>query len=166
MALGDLRIELRPETGDDGEFLARLYRDARAEEMAQWGWPPEQQALFLNMQFEAQRRGFRQSFPKAAGRIVRVGDADAGRMLVAEETLEIHLVDIALLQEYRGRGVGTELLTGLQRECERRGLPLRLQVLVVNPARRLYRRMGFDEVSADSMYVRMEWRPSLSSEGI
>jgi ribosomal protein S18 acetylase RimI-like enzyme len=143
----DLPIELRPESEDDREFLARLYRDTRAEEMAQWGWPPEQQALFLNMQFEAQRRGFRQSFPNAAGRIVRVGDADAGRMLVAEETLEMHLVDIALLTEYRNRGVGTELLTGLQRECERRRLPLRLQVFAVNPARQLYRRLGFNETS-------------------
>lgn len=164
--MGDLRIELRPETEEDAEFLARLYRETRAAEVAQWGWPPEQQALFLKMQFEAQRRGLRQSYPDAAGRIIRVGNADAGRMLVAEKPDEIHLVDIALLEAYRNRGVGTELLIGLQGDCERRKVPLRLQVLVGNSARRLYLRLGFVETSADAMYVRMEWRPALASEGI
>ena len=164
--MGDSRLNLRPETEEDGEFLARLYRDARRMEVAQWGWPPEQQALFLAMQFEAQRRAFRQISPDAVGQIVCIADADAGRILVAEETTGMHLIDIALLEEYRNRGVGTALLSGLQRKCELRKIALRLQVLAVNPARRLYRRLGFEEVGGDSMYVRMEWRPAPSPEGL
>src|SRR5882762_8548929 len=155
--MGDLRVELRAEEEGDGEFLARLYRDTRQSEVAQWGWPPEQESLFLKMQFEAQRRAFRQNFPAAAGQIVCIADAAAGRILVAEEPAGMHLIDIALLEEYRNRGVGTELISRLQRECERRKIAMRLQVLAVNPARQFYHRLGFEEASRDSVYVQMEW---------
>jgi ribosomal protein S18 acetylase RimI-like enzyme len=162
--MGDLRVELRPEAEGDGEFLSRLYLDTRRQEVAQWGWPPEQESLFLKMQFEAQRRAFRQNFPDALGQIVCIADAAAGRILVAEETAGMHLIDIALLEEYRNRGVGTELLSGLLRECGLRKMAMRLEVLAVNPARRLYQRLGFEEASRDSMYVQMEWHAAPSPE--
>jgi len=168
--MGNLTIEMRPETGADREFLARLYRDTRRREVAAWGWPPEQQAIFLDMQFEAQRRNYLQVFPNAEGRIVRIaGEQDAGRILLAEDAAGVHLIDIALLEAYRNRGMGRELLTQLQADCRERGVALRLQVLAANPARRLYLRMGFAEESAEAgshaMYLRMVWHPAASPEG-
>lgn len=161
----DLRIELRPEAEGDAAFLARLYCDTRRHEVAAWGWPPAQEELFLTMQFEAQRRGYRQTYPNAVGRIVRVVETDAGRLLVNEESSSIHLIDIALLEEYRNRGIGTQLLNELQRECDLRQMALRLHVLAVSPARRLYRRMGLEEVGADEIYIQMERSPKPASGG-
>lgn len=40
-----------------------------------------------------------------------------------------------------------------------RGLPVRLSVLVNNPARRLYERLGFRVSSIEHPRVKMEWRP-------
>ena len=161
----DLRIELRPEAEGDVAFLARLYRDTRRREVSAWGWAPEQEDTFLAMQFEAQRRGYRQMYPNALGRIVRVAETDAGRLLVNEENSAIHLIDIALLGEYRNRGIGSYLLTELQRECDLRQMALRLHVLAASPARRLYRRLGFEETGADEIYVQMERSPKLAYEG-
>jgi ribosomal protein S18 acetylase RimI-like enzyme len=161
----DLQIDLRPETEGDLEFLAALYRDTRRHEVAGWGWPSDQQALFLNMQFEAQRRGYRQMYPDAMGRLVYVQGTRAGRMLVNEEHAVMHLIDIALLEEYRNRGLGTHLLTELQRECDLRKLALELRVLAVSPARRLYRRLGFEEVNLDEIYIQMERSPMPAFEG-
>lgn len=152
----DLRIELRPEAEGDVAFLANLYRDTRRREVAAWGWPPQQAAVFLNMQFEAQRRGYRQMYPNATGRIIQLAEIDAGRLLVNEDSSAMHLIDIALLEGYRNRGIGTHLLNELQRECDLRQATLRLHVLAANPARRLYRRLGFEELSADEVYVQME----------
>ena len=161
----DLRIELRPEAEGDVAFLANLYRDTRRREVAAWGWPPQQEAVFLNMQFEAQRQGYRQMYPNATGRIIRVAEIDVGRLLVNEDSSAMHLIDIALVEEYRNRGIGTQLLNELQRECDLRQMALRLHVLAANPARRFYRRLGFKEVSADEIYVRMERSPKPASEG-
>lgn len=162
----DLRLTLRPEAEGDLAFLANLYRDTRRHEVAAWGWPPAQEELFLTMQFEAQRRGYRQMYPNAMGRIVAVAETDAGRLLVNEESSAMRLIDIALLEEFRNRGIGTHLLTELQQECDSRQVALRLHVLAASPARRLYRRMGFEEVGADEIYVQMERCPKPASEGV
>jgi len=83
-----------------------------------------------------------------------------GRMLVGQVPSETRLIDIALLEEHRNRGIGAELLRQLLQKCETKSRPARLRVLQGNPAIRLYRRMGFLQSSTDPMYAQMEWIPS------
>ncbi len=159
-------ITLRDAVPEDAEFLARLYCDVRSQETGAWGWPPEQQELFLRMQFDAQWRSYRAGFPDATDRIICLGTAAIGRILTAQNPTTTRLIDIALLGVYRNRGIGTTLLRQLLQECERQGSALRLQVLQGNPAIRLYQRLGFVQASADPMYAQMEWTaPSRLLEG-
>jgi ribosomal protein S18 acetylase RimI-like enzyme len=155
--MSESQITLRDAGPEDIQFLAQLYRDTRRSEVNAWGWPQEQQELFLKMQFDAQRRSHQATFPDATDRIICVGDVAVGRMLVGYETEGMRLVDIALLEEYRNQGVGTQLIGQLMQDCEEQDRILRLQVLQGNPAIRLYRRAGFVQSSADQMYVQMEW---------
>lgn len=150
-------ITLRDAVPEDAEFLARLYCDVRSQETGAWGWPPEQQELFLRMQFDAQCRSYRAGFPDATDRIICLDTAAIGRILIARNATTTHLIDIALLGLHRNRGIGTMLLHQLLQECERQGHALRLQVLQGNRAIRLYQRLGFVQASADLMYVQMEW---------
>lgn len=150
---------LRDATFEDRQFLARLYGDTRRHEVSAWGWPLDRQEMFLNMQFEAQYRSYREVFPAATDSIVLVNDSPAGRLLVDRGQVAIHLIDIALLEEHRNSGIGERLLRRLLRECEVRSCALRLQVLQANRAIGLYRRLGFTQSSADAMYVQMEWLP-------
>jgi ribosomal protein S18 acetylase RimI-like enzyme len=154
------QVTLRNSTAEDAEFLARLYSDARRQEVSAWGWPPEQQELFLRMQFDAQSGSYRTAFPDAIDRIVCFEDTAVGRMLVGLEPGGMRLIDIALLEEHRNRGIGTTLIRQLLQECETQGRSLRLHVLQGNPAIHLYRRLGFVQSCADPMYVQMEWTPS------
>ena len=48
-----------------------------------------------------------------------------------------------MLPAYQGRGIGTALIMALVTEANQQRVPLTLQVLKVNPARRLYERLGF-----------------------
>lgn len=157
-------ITLRDAAPEDMPFLARLYSDTRCQEVSAWGWPPSQQELFLQMQFDAQHRSYRSSFPDAADRIIYVEDAPAGRLLVDRETTACLLVDIALLAAHRNHGIGTLLLRDLQEECRTRDRVLRLQVLRGNPAIRLYERLGFRQTGADPVYIQMEWADSSRAE--
>jgi ribosomal protein S18 acetylase RimI-like enzyme len=149
-------IALREATAEDLSFLARLYRDTR-QDVEGWGWPQEQQEWFLRMQFDARQRSYAAAFPHAKDRIVYVEDTPAGRILVDHEPAGLHLIDIALLREFRNRGVGGELIGGLQKECAQEGWTLRLQVAADNPAIRLYRQLGFAETGADALYMQMIW---------
>lgn len=62
-------------------------------------------------------------------------------------------LSIAVIPEYRDRGVGTKLLTRLLKEAEGRWESISLSVTLDNPAVRLYRRFGFESVctSGDSL---------------
>ncbi len=71
------------------------------------------------------------------------------------------MVDISLLQSWRGRGVGTALLRQVQIQTRRSGLPMTwLHVEAHNvAAARLYERLGFKIVERGPTHWRMEWRP-------
>jgi len=158
-ALIENKVTLRNSTRDDMGFLARLYGDARRGEVAEWGWPQAQQEMFLRMQFDAQHRSYQAGFSGAEDRIVCLDGSPAGRMMVAREPEGMRLIDIALLEEYRNRGVGTLLLLQLLEECNDHGDTLRLHVRQGNPAIRLYLRLGFVQTGADEMYVQMKRSP-------
>jgi Acetyltransferases len=54
---------------------------------------------------------------------------------------------MAVLPEYRGRGIGTLLLRTLMQSLKDQGIgAVSLSVDVRNPARRLYERFGFYEI--------------------
>jgi len=67
----------------------------------------------------------------------------------------LHLVDIALLPAFQSKGIGGRVLAGLIEEAAARGLPMDLHVEAENPARRLYRRLGFEERGGDGVYLFM-----------
>jgi ribosomal protein S18 acetylase RimI-like enzyme len=75
-------------------------------------------------------------------------------------------MDIALVPEHRGTGIGTQLLRELQEEARSAGKSLTIHVERFNPAMRLYERLGFRQIEDKGVYLLMEWRaasPSLSS---
>src|SRR5215510_8568427 len=53
--------------------------------------------------------------------------------------------------EARGQGVGEKLMRTLIGEAARRGLGLCLSVRTANPARRLYERLGFQEIRGSAV---------------
>lgn len=65
-------------------------------------------------------------------------------------------LSIALLPEYRGRGVGSQLLERMFDEARQQHPALSLSVSRDNPARRLYERFGFITIntSGDSLTMR------------
>jgi ribosomal protein S18 acetylase RimI-like enzyme len=160
------QITLRNATPEDVPFLAQLYGDTRREEVSLWGWPAAQQDWFLQMQFDAQRRSYKATFPAATDRIVQLGDAAIGRMLVEETDTEARLIDIALLSKHRNHGIGSMLLNDLLQRCREIGCALHLQVRRGNPAVRLYQRLGFHQTVTHSIYVRMEWSQPLPIERV
>ena len=159
------QITLRDAAPEDMQFLGSLYCDTRRPEVSSWGWPAQQQESFLRMQFDAQYRSYKAAFPDAIDSIVCSEGDPVGRLLVRRETASVHLIDIALVEDQRNRGIGSELIRCLLRECELQGRSLRLQVLQGNPAVRLYQRLGFLQSSSDQMYVQMQWHAGNHREG-
>lgn len=152
-------VRLRPITDDDLPFLARLYASTRWEEVQQAPWSDEERAAFLHWQFEAQHKHYREHYPDCAFDVVERGGEPVGRLYVDRWEAEIRLVDVALLPEARGHGLGGALIRRLLEEGRAAGKPVSIHVEYNNPALRLYRRLGFRHVDSNGVYYLMRWEP-------
>lgn len=151
-------VALRAISPDDDELLCRVYASTRTEELSALEWTEDQKAAFLRMQFEAQHRYYRESYPSSSFDVVLVDGQPAGRLYVARWPEELRVIDVALLPEFRRRGVGTSLLRALLEEASARGLPVRIHVERFNPALVLYERLGFRVLEDRGVYLFLEWR--------
>lgn len=150
-------VTLRPATTEDETFLFELYRDSRAEEMAAWGWNEAQQHAFLSMQFRARNLSY-SAYPNIEHSIILDAERPIGRLLISRMEDEIRLVDIALLAEARGRGIGAKLTSDLLARATSEAKPVRLHVEKSNRALRLYQRQGFQIIEDTGAQFFMEWR--------
>jgi ribosomal protein S18 acetylase RimI-like enzyme len=157
-----LGVGFRPATDEDLPFLACLYASTRWEEVAQAGWPAEAQARFLVEQFELQRVHYARFRPNAERMVIEREGAPLGRLEIDATGDRLHIVDISLLPDGRGGGIGTAILTDLLRLGEGSGRVVSIFVEKYNPALRLYRRLGFAPLREEGVYDFMEWRPQAS----
>src|SRR5947207_1462310 len=151
-------FSLRPITPEDTSFLARVYASSRVEELAVTGWSEELKANFCRSQFDAQSAYYAVNYPEASFQIIERDGWPAGRLYVARWEKEIRIVDITLLPEFRGSGIGTKLLHDLQAEARSAGKPLTIHVERFNRALGLYQRLGFELVEDKGVYFLMEWK--------
>ncbi|HEX9373567.1 MAG TPA: GNAT family N-acetyltransferase [Roseiflexaceae bacterium] len=152
-------VSFRPICADDEPFLRHVYASTRLEELAPLGWSVEQQAAFLNQQFDAQHHHYQQYYTDAEFLMILLDERPIGRLYVARWPTQIALIDIALLPEYRSAGIGSRLLRALLDEAAAAGKPLRIHVEKFNPALRLYQRLGFYPIEDKGVYWYMEWSP-------
>lgn len=153
-------IALWPEAEVDKAFLAGLYAATRWGELARTGWNDAQKQAFLGQQWMLQDLHYRRHYADAERSIVTIADVAAGRLCLLRQPDEWRLVDIALLPQHCGQGVGAALIGAICRQAAAAGLPVSLHVAIANPAGRLYGRLGFRATGmADGVYCRMEWRP-------
>ena len=155
-------ITLRPMTDGDLPFVAALYASTREAELEPTGWPPEMRAAFLTQQHDAQHRHYRAAYADAEWLIVERSGEPVGRLYLALWPGEIRIVDISLVAEARGTGLGGALLEDVIAMAAIGGRKVSIHVEAHNPARRLYERLGFRLAEDKGVYLLME-RPAESA---
>lgn len=150
-------VSFRRAETEDAEFLYRVYALTRQEELALTGWTSEQIEAFLRMQFRAQDTHYRTYHPASTFDLILLDGEPAGRIYLERQPHEILLLDIALLPEQRGRGVGTRIMHDLLAEAAGANQCVRLHVEAYNPAKRLYLRLGFVKSGESGPYEEMRW---------
>jgi len=151
-------VALRPRTADDADFMRAIDRSTRIDELRAVPWSEAEKAAFLDMQFRAQTMHYDARYPAAEYLVIEVDDIPAGRLYVDRTASGINVLDIALLPQWRGRGIGGALLKAILDEARAAARTVILHVEQYNPARRLYERLGFEALGSNGVYERMEWR--------
>ncbi|MBK8304813.1 MAG: GNAT family N-acetyltransferase [Pyrinomonadaceae bacterium] len=152
-------IVVRQAAPADEKFLRDVYFSSRLDEVSAFGWNPAQQAAFLDMQFRVRQQAYKIQYPNADYSIIVFGGNDAGSLIVDRSDNGICLTDVAVLPEFRGKGIATYLIGQLQSEAAAKSKLLVLQVDKTNvAARRLYEKLNF-VVSAEGQHAdEMEWK--------
>jgi ribosomal protein S18 acetylase RimI-like enzyme len=153
----DAGLTFRRITNADLGFLARVYASTRSEELAVTRMTGEQKAAFVAMQFEAQHAHYQKYYPEADWLVTTYAGEDIGRLYIERWPTQHRIIDITMLPEYRGRGLGEKLLHDLMDEAKAAGKAVSIHVEKYNPAMRLYRRLGFEIEEDKGVYDLMRW---------
>jgi len=144
-------------TEKDKPFLEKLYASTRWEELQPVPWTDEEKLNFLKFQFEAQHDHYMKYFTDANFDLILHKKKPIGRLYLDRREDEIRIVDIALLPEYRNKGIGSKLLHDVMAEAQSKDILVRIHVEHNNPAMALYERLGFKKVNEEGVYWLMEW---------
>jgi ribosomal protein S18 acetylase RimI-like enzyme len=112
-----------------------------------WGWDDVVQQAFFDRFL-------------AAGHVwvVMSEKTPVGAVQWHEQDDHLFLAHIEVLPAYQGLGIGTEVIRSLQETARERNLPLKLQVLNINPrANALYARLGFVADGETETHTEMTW---------
>ena len=155
-----LDVALRPMSDADLGFTATLYASTRAEELAPVPWPAETKQAFLHQQHAAQHAHYQQHYRGMDAMIIERRGVQIGRLYLYEMPTEIRIVDISLMPEARGQGIGAALLRDLFAQAGPSRRRVTIHVEKNNPARTLYMRLGFKILDEDrGAYDLWEWCP-------
>ena len=156
-------IELRPEVKKDTAFIEAVYRSAREAELNLTNWTEQQKSAFALMQCMAQLSEYKIKFPGALFRVIIFNKRNAGRLYTWETDNEIRLIDITLLPQFRGKGIGTGLVRDLIKRSDKVQKKISLHVDPTNPALHLYLRLGFVHIKNNGRHYYMERNPILNN---
>jgi ribosomal protein S18 acetylase RimI-like enzyme len=127
-----MQITLRPARNQDFDFCAVLYFAGMENIIRE-----------LNLDRVAQATGFRQLWELTQVRIITVDGADSGGLQSTTREDSLFLGQLFVHASFQRRGIGTEVMHRLIAEAARARQSVTLGVVKINPARRLYERMGF-----------------------
>jgi len=155
-----MNITFRKQLESDFPFLKKLYRTTREFELSHTNWDENQKESFSDSQFDAQYSHYSSSYDNIEFKIILHNDKPIGRLYLWETEHQIRIVDIALMPESTGKGIGTKILNSLIQQSEQSGKKLNIHVEYFNPALRLYKRLGFEKTDDTGMYFFMERYPT------
>ena len=149
-------LTLRPVTKGDKRFVRDLYCTSRDHEINHVDMPEPQLKVFLRQQFALQQKHFDKTYPKADKQVIIDQGKPIGRLYVEQSADDIHLIDITLLREYRGNGIGRYFVEQLIAKALQKKTKVSLYVQAQNPALKLYQSMGFKPAGGKGDYFYME----------
>lgn len=161
--MGDLgRLScLRAVDPSDDTFLYEVFATTWESEVA--ALPNQNLARHvLRIQHIAQERRFASRYPGHQRLVVTTREGErAGRLYLLRSGSALQVVDLTLLPEFRGAGLGTHVLRQLMALAEAEELPIAARVSRSNTrVTDACARLGFELVDVDDLDNFLRWHPA------
>src|SRR5580704_3221616 len=140
-------VVFRPARPDDFDYCERLY----FAEM-------DRIVRELKLDLDLQRASFRRQWLVDEVRVITLDGADIGWLQSRRQDGTFFLAQLFVEAALQRRGIGTEVMHRLFDEAARAGQAMTLAVVKINPAKRLYDRLGFRVTHEDDRKFYMRWK--------
>ena len=140
-------VTLRPATIEDADLVLRVTEACMRRYAEQtWGRWDEDRT--------------RQSFVPATHEIIQYREQDIGCIERTSALQHVSLNKLYILPAYQNCGIGTHLMRQLMDDARSAKKSIQLTVLLVNPARRFYQRLGFvvTQSTPERHHMLWNWR--------
>jgi GNAT superfamily N-acetyltransferase len=145
-------VAFRPASPQDFGYCEKLYFAGMEQIIRQ-----------LNLDMDVQVRSFQKQWESAQVQLITLDGKDVGwlQSMTAEDSL--FLAQLFVDAPVQRRGIGTEVMRRVIGEASRTGRAVELAVVKINPALRLYQRLGFQVTHEDDrkFYMRREPDPAV-----
>jgi ribosomal protein S18 acetylase RimI-like enzyme len=140
-------VALRPALNQDFDYCRRLY-------FAELRWIIEK----LLLDEAAQEIGFQKHWDPTQVRIITLDGVDIGWLQAIAQDDELFVAQILVDRPFQRRGIGTQVMKRLIGQAAQLHQTVRLHVMKINPARRLYERLGFEVTYEDDhkFYMKLD----------
>jgi ribosomal protein S18 acetylase RimI-like enzyme len=149
-----MNVELHQATANDVKFFWDVFRASMKDYITQTRgeWNEQRE--------EAQ---FRNQLHLSAVQVIRSKNLEVGFVMAPIKDNARWIHTICIVPEHQNKGIGAEVVRSIIADAETQNMPLYLSVLKVNPARRLYERLGFAVIEETEHHFRMKFRGAAAS---
>jgi len=140
-------LNYRKATIDDLAFLLKLRKASMSDHL-------EAAGLFLSDKEHLER--IKEHFNDS--QLILLNNKAIGLLKLGIMKERLHIRQFQLLPKYQGKGIGYQVLKSLITKARKRNLPITLNVLLANPAKALYQRVGFKIIGQNELEYQMCYR--------
>lgn len=142
------RCTLLKSKPEDFEFLKQVHHSTLKKHIAEiWGWNESDQDNY-----------FKKDFENCELQVILYSDQKIGYLQLNREPGVLSIVNLLILPEFQGLGLGSEILRDLIDQAKENRLSLRLGVFKVNTrARKLYEKLEFQVDSETETHFLMQY---------
>ena len=148
-------LHVRPSNTSDEPFISQLYQSTRSD-LDLINAEQDFIVALKESQLNAQKAGYEDMYPNAMYFIIEYHDKRIGRVILDFGTNEILVVDISLIPQAQGKGLGSAVIRSFMYCADQVKLPLKLSVMSDNiQAKHVYAKLGFviDEIRPPREYL-------------
>lgn len=150
-------LALRALQPQDQAFTEALFASTR-DYLYQMPVPKSQIDFLIKQQFLMQQTAYSASFPLAETFVIELHSTPVGKIILNNTSASLHVIDIALMGNMRGKGFGSAILRALKKTAVQASRPVRLAVDQQNArAKKLYLELGFILTESSATHDTLLW---------
>lgn len=147
-------INLKPSGKSDAQFLKNLFYQQKLIEYKDFMYDEALILALIEMQYNAKQNAYNDQYPLAESYIAFLDNIPVGKIIL-DKSSNYHIVDILILPDHQNKGVGTHIIKTVIKEAKEKSKDISLKVASHNPAKNLYKRLGFEIIETGEVYLEM-----------